>query len=255
MNIETITSRQNELLSHIKKLQSSRSYRYKEGQFTADGSKLLEEAIACGAEILAVVHDEDYGIPLNIPKTARVCRVSGKLMEYVSAMDTPQGIITVCAMPSPPEDFDPSGAVILDGIQDPGNVGTLLRTADAMGIRSVAAVNACADIYNPKTVRATMGAVFRLPVFSCDADELMSRIKEKGVKLVASALTETAGDIRQTDLSGCAVVIGSEASGVSERLLNAADETVIIPMSHKSESLNAAVAGSIIMWEMRRKNP
>lgn len=254
MNVETITSRKNELLSHIRKLQSSRAYRYEMGQFSADGFKLLGEAIKCSLNIEAVIFCEGAELPENIGETTRLCKISRPLMESVSELEAPQGVIFTCSMPERTETPNLNGAIILDGIQDPGNMGTLLRTADAMGVKAVIIVNNCADIYNPKVVRAAMGAVFRLPVYSFDTDELLGELKEQGIKLVASALTDSARDIRASILTGCAVIIGSEGSGVSARLLDAADEAVIIPMSQMSESLNAAVAGSIIMWEMRRND-
>ena len=139
--------------------------------------------------------------------------------------------------------------LLLDGIQDPGNLGTILRTADALDV-PVALLEGCADPYGHKTVRASMGAVFRRPVISTTWQEVQTACAKVGIPVAVTALTDRAKDLRQSDLSGMAVVIGSEGQGVRAEILQDAQEKLIIPMQARCESLNAAIAASIVMWQM-----
>ena len=161
MNVETITSRQNPLMTHLRKLASSRSYRKKSGEYLCDGTKLLDEALKWGAPVQTAVFSDGVDIPA-LPDTVRAVRVSEDLMRSVSPMETPQGALFTVALPETklPETLAGKHYLVLDGVQDPGNVGTILRTADAFECDGVFLVNACADLFNPKTARATMGAVF-----------------------------------------------------------------------------------------------
>ena len=142
--------------------------------------------------------------------------------------------------------------MVLDGVQDPGNLGTVWRTADAFGADGLVLVHSCADPWSPKTVRATMGACFRLPVWEADLHALQARLDEGGVPLYATALREDTEDLRAQDLRRCAVVIGSEGRGVSEETLALCGKTLKIPMRTRCESLNAAVAAAVVLWEMAR---
>ena len=134
----------------------------------------------------------------------------------------------------------------------PGNVGTAIRTANALGMDAVVLTGACADLYGPKTVRATMGALFRQPVLTCATDELMQLLRANGLKLYGAALTDTAQDLRRVPLTPAAVAIGSEGRGLSAELLAQCDGQIIIPMQPGAESLNAAVAAAVVMWEIAR---
>ena len=144
--------------------------------------------------------------------------------------------------------------MVLDGVQDPGNVGTILRTADAFHADGVLLVNACADLYNPKTVRATMGAVFRCPVWSCGVEALRELLAASGLPLYGAALRADTVDARTVDYSRCAIAIGSEGKGLSPEVLAACGQTVLIPMSERCESLNAAIAASVLLWEAARND-
>ena len=143
---------------------------------------------------------------------------------------------------------------MLDGVQDPGNVGTILRTADAFCADGVFLVNGCADLYNPKTVRATMGAVFRCPVWTCGAKELRGLLTASGLPLYGAALRSDTLDARSVDYSRCAIAIGSEGKGLCEEMLSICDKTILIPMSGHCESLNAAIAASVLLWEVHRND-
>ncbi len=247
---ERITSRKNPLLQHIRKLLTSRSYREKSGEFAADGIKLLEEAVKWAPKSLRTVIVTETVQLADLPEQVRLVEVPDDIMEQISPMEAPQGALFTCAI-APMGKPQPGAALVLDGIQDPGNLGTILRTADALQTQ-VVLTPGCADAFNHKTVRASMGAVFRsMPCF-CNREEVTAFCREQGIPLYVTALSDRAVDLRQADLSGAAVVIGSEGRGVGEYFLQQADRELIIPMDERCESLNAAVAATIVLWEMRR---
>ena len=250
--METITSRQNPLMTHIRRLAGSAAYRRQTGQCLCDSPKLLREAAQWGAEVQTVVSVEPWPEPL--PEKVRQVLVPPEVMASISPAKTPQGVLYTCRAPvlPVPETLPGRRYVVLDGVQDPGNVGTIWRTADALGADGLILVNGCADPWNPKTVRATMGACFRLPVYETAADGLAPWLGEQGLPLYATALREDTVDLREAELSRCAVVIGSEGRGVSEGLLSQSAKTLKIPMRARCESLNAAAAATVVLWEMGR---
>lgn len=253
MDIETVTSRRNPLAAHLRRLASSRAYRRSCGEYLCDGTKLLDEALKWGAPIKTAVFAADADIP-PLPKNVRTVRVSEELMRYISPMEAPQGALFTVALPEPEPPTALSGRhyLVLDGVQDPGNVGTILRTADAFECDGVFLINACADPYNPKTARATMGAVFRREVYSIAPEALVALLAQSGVSLYGTALRADTVPLAQADLSRAAVAIGSEGKGLSQQLLDACEKTLKIPMSARCESLNAAVAAAVVLWEMYR---
>lgn len=170
-------------------------------------------------------------------------------MASVSPMQNPQGALFLCRLPEKKEFVAKPGMLLLDGIQDPGNLGTILRTADALDI-PVALLEGCADPYSHKVVRASMGAVFRsLPVQTA-WEEVRAVCTNAGIPVAVTALSERSQDIRSAKLSEMAVVIGSEGQGVRQEILEEATAQLIIPMNPRCESLNAAVAATIVMWQM-----
>ena len=253
--MERITSRQNSLCTHLRRLAASASYRRQCGEFLCDSPKLLREALLWKADSLrTVVFTEDAELPGELPEGIRLVEVPVSVMESVSPAKTPQGVLTVCAMPPAelPERLDGKHYVVLDGVQDPGNVGTILRTADAFWADGVFLLNACADIYGPKTVRASMGAVFRCQVWTCEPKRLKELLEASDIPLYGAALREDTRDARDVDYSRAAVAIGSEGQGLSQALLDVCTRTVKIPMSVHCESLNAAAAAAALLWEMAR---
>lgn len=250
MRIETITSRKNPLMIHVKKLLTSRSYRVKSGQYAADGTKLLEEAVRWGAEVETVIATKG-AVSFPLPENVRYVEVPEDVMKSVSLMEAPQGAIFICCLPEKKPLVLPKKCLILDGLQDTGNIGTILRTADALNLPVVLTAD-CADPYNPKTVRASMGAVFRSAVIPAEREEIITFCKSNGIPLYVTALSERAEDIRNAELNG-AVVIGNEGNGVSKAFLEQADKELIIPMNSRCESLNAAVAAAIVIWQMNSK--
>ena len=253
MNAETITSRQNPLMTHLRKLASSRSYRKKSGEYLCDGTKLLAEALKWGAEVKTAVFSEGVDIP-PLPDGVRAVRVSEELMRSVSPMETPQGALFTVALPEVqlPETLSGKHYLVLDGVQDPGNVGTILRTADAFDCDGVFLVNACADLYNPKTARATMGAIFRRETYTVTAEELFALLRKSGVPLYGTALRDDTVPLAEANLARAAVAIGSEGRGLSQQVLDECAKTLKIPMNPRCESLNAAIAATVVLWEMYR---
>ena len=248
MTEERITSRKNPLLQQVKKLLSSGKARKEAGLFVSDGTKLLSEAVKYYLDNLETVILSD-GIQASVPQHVRLVRVPGDVMESISPMQTPQGALFVCRLPEKTQFQPQEGMLLLDGIQDPGNLGTMLRTADALGV-PVALLEGCADPYSHKVVRSSMGAVFRTPVIQTTWAEVTACCKAAGIPVAVTALSDRASDIRSAEVKKMAVVIGSEGQGVRKEILESADAELIIPMTAHCESLNAAVAASIVMWQM-----
>ena len=234
-----ISSRKNALLQQVKKLLTSRKERQETGLFVADGTKLLAEAVKYWPGLETVILSD--GVEAQIPE---------HVMESISPMETPQGALFVCRLPEKSAFVPEAGMLLLDGVQDPGNLGTILRTADALQI-PVALLEGCADPYSHKVVRASMGAVFRTPVVMTTWAEASAACAEKNIPIAVTALSDSAVDIRNANLKEMAVVIGSEGQGVREEILNAAAKQLIIPMDSRCESLNAAIAAATPMWQMK----
>ena len=245
---ERITSRKNPLLQQVKKLLSSKKAREEAGLFVADGTKLLAEAVRYFPGLDTVILSD--GIQAQVPERVRCVRVPGDVMESISPMAAPQGALFLCRLPEK-KAFEPkAGMLVLDGIQDPGNIGTILRTADALDI-PVVLLEGCADPYSHKVVRSSMGAVFRKPVVQSTWREVSDACAAAGIPVGVTALSDRAQDLRQADLGKMAVVIGSEGQGVRKEILENAGAELIIPMNPHCESLNAAVAAAIVMWQMK----
>ena len=248
MTEQRITSRKNPLLQQVKKLLSSKKAREEAGLFAEDGTKLLAEAVKYYPGLHTVILSD--GVLAELPEHVRVIRVPGDVMESVSPMATPQGALFLCQLPEK-TGFEPKrGMLLLDGIQDPGNLGTILRTADALDI-PVVLLEGCADPYSHKVVRSSMGAVLRCPVVQSDWETVKAACKTAGIGIGVTALSDRAKDLRQSPLKEMAVVIGSEGQGVRQEILQSADAELIIPMNPHCESLNAAVAATIVMWQMK----
>ena len=246
---ERITSRKNPLLQQVRKLLSSRKARVEAGLFAADGTKLLEEAVKYDPGLDTVILSE--GVQVQIPAGVRVVRVPADVMQSISPMETPQGALFLCRLPEKQEFVPKAGMLILDGIQDPGNLGTILRTADALQV-PVVLLEGCADPYGHKVVRASMGAVFRTSVVSSTWEEVREKCLAAGIPVAVTALNEQSRDIRKANVASMAVVIGSEGQGVRREILEQAQDALIIPMDSRCESLNAAVAATIVMWQMKQ---
>ena len=248
MITERITSRKNPLLQQVKKLLSSKKAREEAGLYVADGTKLLAEAVKYEPGLHTVILCE--GVEAQVPDHVRKIVVPGDVMESISPMATPQGALFLCRLPEKTAFVPKPGMLILDGIQDPGNMGTMLRTADALDI-PVVLLEGCADPYSHKVVRSSMGAVFRTKVVQTTWEQVKTACDDTGITVGVTALSDRAVDIRTADVKKMAVVIGSEGQGVRREILEHAGAELIIPMNPHCESLNAAVAAAIVMWQMK----
>ncbi len=249
MSEEWITSRKNPLLVQVRKRFSSRKEREQAGLFVSDGTKLLQEAVRYCPGLETVIlseHTEAF-----IPEGVRRIRVPEDVMASISPMESPQGAVFVCRMPEQTPFVPQPGMLLLDGIQDPGNLGTILRTADALDVPAVL-LEGCADPYSHKVVRSSMGAVLRRPVVRADFSTAREGCRRFGIPIGATALSPRARDLRQAALKDMAIVIGSEGRGIRPEILAGADSELIIPMNSHCESLNAAVAAAIVMWQMKQ---
>ena len=220
LKMERISSRKNGYIAYLRQLASDGALRRDSGETVLDGEKLLGEALASGCEVTS--------LPVK---------------------NSPGPVFTV-RLPERRAPERVESAIVLENVQDPGNVGTVIRTANAMGTRAVILVGDCADPASPRCVRATMGAAFRQCVLETDLPGLGRMLEGWGLPLYGAALAEGALDIRAAGLSRAAVAIGNEGHGLSLELLELCAGRVIIPMAPGSESLNAAVAAAIVMWEL-----
>lgn len=250
--MERITSRANPLIAHIRRLLRDRSCRRETGEFVCDGVKLLEEALRWGADLKTVLYTGEQ--PANLPECVRAAEVPESLMASLSPMKAPQGVLFTCGMPSlrPPEKLEGRTFLALDGLQDPGNVGTIWRSADAFGASGLLLTGSSADPFGWKAVRASMGAVFRLPVWEVAYEALSALCERSGLPLYGTALREDTLDLRALGAEPCVIAVGSEGRGLSPEVLSRCRATVKIPMEPTCESLNAAMAAAVVLWERYR---
>ena len=254
-----IESRDNALIKHFIKLSNDRKFRKQTGEMVCEGGKMLEEALTSGVAVQAVLVSDDASVPLSLINRAeqagaKICVCPPSLLDKVSNVKTPQGVMFSCMRPVRTLE-SLSGAnrlMVLEGLQDPGNLGTIMRTADAFALDGIILCEGCVDPTSPKVVRATMGAAFRLPLVHAGLEQTAAFLKEQNVPLYATALSEKSVPLTTVDLHRSAVMIGNEGRGISEKAAALSDQLIIIPMEGSAESLNASVAASIIMYEMCR---
>ena len=249
--MEKITSRKNRIVAHLRQLGRDAAYRRERGEFLCDGEKLLEEAAAAHMQPGIILWKEN-GTPVRDIADASQFLAPEELFDYASPMINSPGPLFTLPFPKRTGKGAPRCALVLENVQDPGNVGTVIRTANAFGIDAVVLVGACADPYHPKTVRATMGAVFRQQILCLEhPEELKTAVKAWNLPLYGAVLSERAQSVLNCELAESAVAVGSEGRGLSAGLRALCDGEIIIPMQPGSESLNAAVAASVLMWEMK----
>lgn len=256
--INRITSRDNKILKMVRSLLRKKG-RGQTGLYFAEGKRLVDEAIRyIPHSIRHIIVSEEY-VSENTEyldglasSNVLVYVTENKIFTELCDTQTPQGIMAVIEIPTEASaDFSSLQYVlILDGVSEPGNLGTIIRTAEAAGIQHICLTNGCVDIYNPKTVRASMGSVFRMKFLHTDKT-FIEQLKSVGFTIVATALYNSI-PIEEAKFSGKrAIVIGNEAKGVSKEVLGISDISVKIDMSGKVESLNAAVAAGITMYMLR----
>lgn len=213
MDAERISSRKNKYIAHLRALTSDADYRYACAEYLCDGIKLLAEALDKGARVQSVLW-KDAAEELPGLDGAKQYIAPAELFDYASPMKNSPGPVFTLAMPEG-NNVEMRRAVLLENVQDPGNVGTVIRTAAALGFDSVILCGACADVYSPKTARATMGAIFRENIVRMDIAAAAEYIHSRGMKLYGAALSERAADIRTAELKDAVVAIGSEGRGLS----------------------------------------
>ena len=259
--MQTITSKDNELIKHIRKLKDKK-YRDESNEYVVEGVKLVEEAGKENAKIKQIIVCEDttrtYEIPthimLEIAKYECIS-VSDKIFNIITQVTNPQGIMAIIEKNAQNAkiDYTQDIIVVLDDVQDPGNLGTILRTVDSIGLNQIIVSKGTADAFNSKVVRSTMGAIFRIKII--EVENLAQAIKEMRkhhFKLMVTSL-QTKNSIYDIDFNKKIIVIGNEANGVSKEIQDMADEKAKIPMLGRTESLNASVAAGVVMYEYVRQ--
>ena len=266
MEWQYISSKSNSLIVRLAKLKDKK-YRKAEGLFRFDGIKLFCEAAKNGAPIEYVLVSESakdkycFEVEKNCNCT-KLYIVSDDVFSKLTDEQAPEGIVTVCSnldsitkaddLESLANDLKEKRVLMLESIRDAGNMGTIIRSARAFGIDTLVISSDCADLYNPKTIRAAMGGLFvqRIVIVESIADAV-SEMRKSGARVYAAALNRDAKRLGEVDLKcGDAILIGNEGHGLSSESINACDECVYIPMEDGSESLNAGIAASICMWEL-----
>ena len=254
--MEKITSRDNARIKYACKLAASAAFRRSEGRFFAEGRKLCPElARAAQLETLFLTAAAAEKCPRLAALPGEHFLVEDHVAAKLAGVPAPQGVFGVFRTPAHTlEEVRPGGRYLaLEGVQDPGNVGTLLRSAAAFGFDGVILSEGCAAPYAPKTLRASMGAAVQLPVIEAGAmPPVIGELRRKGIECLAAALyrSQPLGDAK-VGPGGVCVVIGSEGQGLTEATIAACDRTVRIPMTGRVESLNAGIAGSILLWHFR----
>lgn len=265
VKMQIISSKDNEIIKSIKKLKNKK-YRDLNKKYVVEGVKLLEEAIKESAKIENIVVCEEClkdgtiedKMLYEIAKYDCIY-VTENVFKTITEVSTPQGILAVLSKETKKEkeeniDFNEDLIVILDGVQDPGNLGTILRTVDSCNLKQIIISENTADSYNPKVVRSTMGAIFRVNIIEIkDISKTIENLKNNGFQIVATALSHDDKSIYDVDFRKKAIVIGNEANGVSKEVLDLADIKAKIPMMGKTESLNASVATGIVLYEYVRQ--
>lgn len=254
-----ISSKDNETIKKLKKLKDKK-YRDQENCYLIEGIKLIKEAIQENAKIKLIVVCDDCQQENNIEEIKyeiakyECIYVTEKIFLSLTNVINPQGMLAVIEKEATNNEinYDDDLFLVLDNIQDPGNMGTILRTADSLNLKQIIISKESADIYNPKVVRSTMGAIFRTKII--ESDNLVKTLKEMKkhkIKIITTSL-KTNKKIYDIEYNKSAIVVGNEANGISPEILEIADEKVKIPMPGNTESLNASVATAVILYEAMR---
>jgi TrmH family RNA methyltransferase len=260
--VNYISSDQNAVIKEVKSLKEKK-HREAKGMFFIEGIKFVEEALKEKINISRLLISDRLvevsgGMEMlqKIESGYNVYTLPHKLFKEVSDTENPQGILAVlnssnCLL----EDVynNMNFFIVLDAIQDPGNLGTIIRTADAVGATAVVMSKGCVDVYNPKVLRSTMGSLFHVPIcYGEDVSDILNKMKSRGIRLCAADLEGTENYFNLKYKDNIAIIIGNEANGISETVRDAADTLVKIPMAGKAESLNASVAAGLLMYEVMR---
>ncbi|MDE7294511.1 MAG: RNA methyltransferase [Oscillospiraceae bacterium] len=259
MGFKILTSAENEKIKLYRKLCSDKKARRSLGLFPLEGARLIRDAAAEKGGLKLVFATEKYAGELEslaeIYGSENIYMITEELAAKISDTRTPQGIFAVCAVPAVHGKFTeiiPNGRyIILDNLQDPGNMGTILRTADSLGIDGIACCNCC-DLFSPKTVRGTMGSLLRVRTMCGEFEEISEMFRRAGLPIFSAVIDGDAEDIKNCDFSrGGAVIIGNEGSGIPREHITG--KRITIKMHGNINSLNAAMAAGIIMWVLEAR--
>ncbi|MGM8215555.1 TrmH family RNA methyltransferase [Bacillaceae bacterium W0354] len=241
-----IESRQNQQVKAWKKLHKKK-YREQEHQFLVEGWHLVEEAIQSNWEVDIIILEQNIELPFEYQHINHIY-VSTDVFNELTQTETPQGIIAVVHQKKW-DQSDPKRLLLLDAVQDPGNVGTIIRSALAFNVDAIVLGKGSADLFNDKVIRSTQGALFHLPIFRDEVAKWVDYCREKDITTYATALDKNAVPLNEIkDVKSFAIIVGNEGQGISSEILNMADETVYIPIADQSESLNVGVATSIALY-------
>lgn len=261
-SLEVIRSKDNKILKHSRKL-GIKKYRQESRQFIIEGVRFIEEALNSNARIKYCLCSENLErdrikslVKSLSERNVEIYHVQGELLDEICDTNTPQGIAAVVEKDEfPPEEILKSTdfLIVLDRIQDPGNLGTIIRTADAAGAGGVVLSEGTVDPYSPKVLRSTMGSIFHVPVIQFQSTlDSVNRLKEEGFIIYASCLEGSVAYYNEDYQGKTALVIGNEANGIDMSIISTAEKRVLIPMPGRAESLNASVAAGILMFEVAR---
>ncbi len=259
--MQVISSKDNELIKHIKKLKDKK-HRDESNEYIIEGVKLIEEAVKEKARIKKIIVCEDttrtYEIPTHIMYEIakyECVYVTNKVFASITQVTNPQGIMAIIEKGDTNVQIDYTQDIIvaLDDVQDPGNLGTILRTVDSIGLNQIIVSKGTADAFNSKVVRSTMGAIFRVKIIEVEnLPQAIKEMRKHHFKLMVTSL-QTENSIYDIKFNKKIIVIGNEANGVSKEIQEMADEKAKIPMLGKTESLNASVAAGVVMYEYVRQ--
>ncbi|TDQ39169.1 TrmH family RNA methyltransferase [Aureibacillus halotolerans] len=249
--MKQILSVQNPLIKQCKKLKAKK-YREEQGQFLIDGQHLLQEAISAQLSLEYIFYDPNRCDPPQ-NTDAECIECSEEIIRALSDTPSPQGIIAVAEMPNEPDsDLSAGRYVLLDDVQDPGNVGTIIRTAEVLGMTGVVLGEHCADVYSSKTIRSTQGALFHIPILRRNLQAFTEELHQHHIPLLATAMNGESLEEAEVPLN-FAILFGNEGKGVSPALLDKAAQLLTIPMAGKTESLNVTVAAGIVLYRLHSK--
>ena len=259
--MKLISSKDNSIIKQLVRLLSSKKERNDKGLFVVEGVRLCHEMAKCLVEIENTFVTEkcrnkfEKEVQFILNKSQEALEITDAIADKISETKTAQGIFCLCKIPNRNNEIKENGNyIMLCSLQDPGNIGTIIRTCDAFKTDGLIMTEDCPDIYSPKLLRSTMGTVFRtdIKIFK-NAEEACEKLKKSGIKIYAAALKDNSKSITEFDLShNACVMIGNEGNGLKEEEIALADESIIIPMNEASESLNAGIAASVFAWEMFR---
>ena len=249
--MKRIESTQNALVKHWKKLVTLRKEREKNGEFIIEGFHLVEEALKHKDQIVQIIVRDGVDLPLLWPlDDVEMIEVNEAVAKEISETEKSQGVFAHCKVKEYEieEQETWKKVLLVDAVQDPGNIGTMIRTADAAGLDAVVLGKGCADAFNPKVMRSAQGSHFHIPVVRGELEDWMEDLQDTGVQVYGTALEEAISFREIQPADAFALIVGNEGSGISPQLLAKTDQNVMIPLLGGAESLNVAVAAGILMY-------